>query len=219
MGIVDECLTELKVDKYYDHACSMSVSPQFLYNNHPSYCLQPDKMIIRSSSKEDFEESVKQALECHGKIDFYDFSLALGTIIGTYNVYLYQFLSEDMKKQIVDRTNDSVVTKEFLQYFEKDFMEYFQRFYNIDASEYQGVVTRMFDVTVDYSMYSNPICLDVGKMLLASNFLFDFLDNGYFTEDVSYLISSGELLEEFDKINGRDKMVQKSISIDKRGKY
>ena len=98
-------------------------------------------------------------------------------------------------------------------------MKYFQRFYNIDASEYQGVVTRMFDVTVDYSMYSNPICLDVGKILLASNFLFDFLDNGYFTEDVSYLISSGELLEEFDKINGRDKMFQKSISIDKRGKY
>ena len=201
LGIIDDFVGERRMHRYSEHAYSLKVSPRFLYRNFSSQHLQINEMILTSFSKESFDKKVRFALANHGYTDFYDFSLALGTIMGVYNVYLYQFLSDDTKKSLSLQKFNSLDVHDFLCKYDTDFINYFENFYSIYEGQYHRILARMFEINVDESLYANTVCLDVGKILIASSLLLHSLDSECIVDHISDLIASGQMIEEFEKIN------------------
>ena len=200
-GIIDDFVGEMRMQRYSEHAYSLHVSPRFLYHNFSKHHLPINQMILSSFSKESFDKKVRFALANHGHTDFYDFSLALGTIMGVYNVYLYQFLSEHLKKQLASQPCRFFQVKKFLCKYDGSFIKYFGNFYGIDKDEYHGILSRMFYINSDESLYANPVCLDVGKILITSSLLFHSIDSNDFKQDISFLISSGQMVDDFKEMN------------------
>ena len=59
----------------------------------------------------------------------------------------------------------------------------------------------MFYINSDESLYANPVCLDVGKILITSSLLFHSIDSNDFKQDISFLISSGQMVDDFKEMN------------------
>lgn len=201
MQIIDDFIGKKRMQRYSNHAYSLHVSPRFLYHKFSGYHLPINQMILSSFSKESFDEKVRFALINHGRTDFYDFSLALGTIMGVYNVYLYQFLSEHIKRQLAMKSYHFFSVEQFLSMYDDSFVKYFENFYDIDKDEYHKILTQMFVINSDETLYSNPVCLDVGKILIASSLLFCSENFNDFKQDISSLISTGQIIDDFKEMN------------------
>ena len=76
---------------------------------------------------------------------------------------------------------------------------YFQKAYHIHADRVQQDIAKMFDISIDSEVYQDPVCRDVGKILITTGLLFRDIDPNHFEENISYLISSGEMIQAFDK--------------------
>lgn len=211
MGILSDFSGCRRMERYGEHAISLNVSPRFLYHKYPGDCLPINKMIIDSTSCEKFRRKADIFLFSHGKTDFYDFSLIMGKFTGIYNIYSYEFLNEELKKEISGDSIDSRDVFLFLDRHFNSFAEYFQNQYHISSDDVQKDIYRMFKVSLDDTVYRSPVCRDVGKILISAHQMFSYVDSTEFNHNISYLISSGYLIEEFHKMN----QVEKSSSATK----
>lgn len=201
LGLFSEFVGEMRVERYEEHATSLNVSPSFLYHKYPDDCLPLTQIILNSFSPERFRRKADILLASHGKTDFYDFSLAMGSFMGVYNIYPYEFLTEDIKKEIsVTQVNPQDV-QAFLGRHFNNLTEYFYRQYHISSNDVREDIQRMFRVSNDDTIYRSPVCRDIGKILIATTRLFYSIDARAFEENISYLIASGQMVEEFHKMN------------------
>ena len=193
------------MERYGEHAVSLNVSPKFLYHKYPGDCLPINKMIIDSTSFEKFRRKADIFLFSHGKTDFYDFSLIMGKFTGIYNIYSYEYLNEELKREI---SGDSIDSRDVFLFLDRHFnslAEYFQKNYHIASFDVEKDIYHMFEVSSDDTIYRSPVCRDIGKMLISAHQMFSYADFNDFNYNISYLISSGYLVEEFHKMNQTEK--------------
>lgn len=198
MGIISDMVGESRMKKYQDKAYSFGVSPMFLYYKHSKGLLQVDSMIIQSQTKQQFQRKACIALYSNDMSDFYDFSLALGSFFGVYNIYGYQTLSNRTKQEIAGMNVDSRWTKNFLDTYEENILDYVQSKYSVSNEEYHELVKKMFVVQPDTTLYSNPVCQDIGKIVITSALLMNDIKD-YSSEDIADFISSGEMMQRFSE--------------------
>lgn len=205
MGFVSDIVGDRKTNKYGEHLNHLAVSNRFFYHKHPSNCIQPDELALGANSKEELRRTVCVSLYYRGKPDFYDFSLIMGLFFGTFNIYSYQNLTENMKKELVSLDLNSEITRNFLSEYSSSLIDYFQKTYDIHADFYQKEVDRMFTVADDESLYGNIVCNDLGKILIASYLTMSSFDNCWSKKDIADRISNGEMIVEFSRLNGKFK--------------
>ena len=156
-------------------------------------------MIMTSTTKESFSKKMNLALRYHGDADPVDFSLAIGKFTGVYNLYPSYYLTEEVKREIASMDIDPNKTRAFLNRHFNSMATYFQKAYHIHADRVQQDIAKMFDISIDSEVYQDPVCRDVGKILITTGLLFRDIDPNHFEENISYLISSGEMIQAFDK--------------------
>lgn len=189
----------VKGDRNKEHAYAVGASPAFFDLKSSSDGLSVSDMIMSSSTKEAFSKKMNLALGYHGVADPVDFSLAIGKFTGVYNLYPSFYLTEEVKKEIASMDVDSNKTRAFLNRHFNSMATYFQNAYHIHADRVQQDIAKMFDISIDSEVYQEPVCQDVGKILVTTGLLFRNIDPNHFEENISYLISSGEMIQAFDK--------------------
>lgn len=205
MGFVSDIVGDRKTNKYKEQFKALGVSTRFFYHKHPVDCIQLDDMALKVTSKEGLRRKVCVSLYYREKPDFYDFSLIMGLFFDTFNIYSYQGLTEDMKKELISLDLNSKTTRNFLNEYSSSLIDYFQKTYDINADFYQKEVDKMFTVVDDESLYGNVVCNDLGKILIASYLTMASFDNRWSKNDIASRISSGQMIEEFDRLNGKFK--------------
>ncbi len=200
MRNLSSIISDIKVGRYQNHAFSLSAAPEFLYHHYSDGGIPMDEMIIASTSKPSLDRKVSEVLRAGVDSDFYDYSLVLGKFTGVYNVYDYQPLSHEVKRNISYLDIDPKETKAFLDRQFHSICKYFQDYYHIHADRVQQDIARMFHVGIDDSIYSSPICRDVGKMLVVSYVTFRELESDVVNRYISSFIENGDMVSRFENL-------------------
>ena len=199
MGISD-VFGGVKGERYRkERAYTVGASPSFFDLKPSGDDLSVSDMIMTSTTKESFSKKMNLALRYHGDADPVDFSLAIGKFTGVYNLYPSCYLTEEVKREIASMDVDPNKTRAFLNRHFNSMATYFQKAYHIHADRVQQDIAKMFDISIDSEVYQDPVCRDVGKILITTGLLFRDIDPNHFEENISYLISSGEMIQAFDK--------------------
>lgn len=211
MEFIFDIIGEYKMKRYKDLAYSLGASPRLFYNKYPKDCLQIDKMIISSPSKNILNRKVSSYLYYHKDHDFYDFSLVMGKLTGVYNLWSYQFLPHEVKQKISSINIDPNLVKAFLNEHYISIVKYFQSTYKVSIEQIQHDIDMMFNIIDDESIYKSYICRDIGKILVVSAVSFKSMECPYFKDYISSNIASGEMIKIFDKFCKGKKFNKKKI--------
>lgn len=200
MGFLSDFIGEVRMNYYRDHAYFLGASPRFFYHVYSGQCLQVDKMIISSPTKDILDRKISSALGHHKISDFYDFSLAMGKFTGVYNVWNYQPLSYEMRQKIATMQVDSSLVENFLSQHLDSIVRYFQDFYGISSDQVQQDISMIFSIVDDDSIYRSVVCQDVGKILIATSLSYKNISSAYLSSHISNCIASGKMVRKFDEL-------------------
>ncbi len=199
---MQDIIGKIRMNFYRNQAYSVGASPRFFYHKNGERCLQVDEMIACSPTKSVLDKKVSSALYYNTYFDFYDFSLVMGKFTGVYNLWCFQLLSSNVKKQLVTMNLNPLLVNNFINEYFESFVIYFKKVYQITREKVQKDISMMFQIVDDDEIYKSVVCRDVGKVLVVVSLLFNNKD--YFFDDysISMDIANGLLLKKFNELCG-----------------
>lgn len=203
MKVFEEMADSKRIRKYGDRAMRLGVSIDLLEGNAMKYGLPIHKLITSNLSCEAFDRKVRTTLYGSNNTDFYDFSLLMGLYFGTYNAYGYLFISNDVKKEVIEVNPNRVDTKRFIKQYHRAIYEYFSNFYGFTNSQIDKFIGMMGEVVTDNQLYNKPCIQDMGKILIGVSYLYDKEDIKTQQSQIEKMISTGYIISEFDHRNDK----------------
>jgi len=93
----------------------------------------------------------------------------MGCFFDVYNIYCFIFVSENIRKRIA--CNKNINLSNTLSLFEFNYSNiycFFSSKYNISQDDFNKLVSNLFIVRDDFSLYNNDIIKDIGMMLIGN---------------------------------------------------
>lgn len=169
MKVIEDAIESVVVKLYGDKAQEFLVSSKMLVGSHGYDGIDVLHILRSSHDKKTFDFRMKKELLKPRTTDFYHFSLLMSQYFGVYNLYCYMMVDRDV---IFDVMRQEPTVEKTLEFFKKNgnrIYEYFNFSYGISREYYDQVVSKMFQVNDDYSIYNNDIVFDIGKILMGND--------------------------------------------------
>jgi hypothetical protein len=201
MVIIDELIDDYRIKKYGKLALNYNCSNLMLTGSKSEDSIRMEKLLLEAKSTNTFIDSiVRNKLNEDYNVDFLDLSLISGLYLGVYNIYCYKYIKKDVRKTLSNSNIERDKSLKFLENNSREIYKYLNEKYEIDEELFTDIISKLFVLRQDYSLYNNEVVFDIlfllmGKTLYDENFKSDefiscekYLD--YFKEEneKSYLI-------------------------------
>lgn len=173
MRIFEEMADERRIKKFGYLAHKLRTSYMLLTGRRGEGGIRIEDLLIESNGNfRRYQEIIRKNLSGYYEVDFLDFSLMMGKFFGVYNMYCYKDISRDIRRRIINDSNiNRNNTKELLELRCAEIYDYFCSKYQISMKDFFTIMSNLFVVSDDYSLYNNPLVTDLFYMLIG-NYLF-----------------------------------------------
>ena len=177
--IIEEFESSIKMFLYGKKARSLGVSPYMLYGRIASDGIDICKLIKNSNSSSELYKNVCSEIDDDKNTDYLHFSLIMGLYFGCFNLYNYLYITNGVRKRIVECKPNRRDTMNFIIRNYSKLFKYFSLVYGINDNEFKNILSKMLFLVKqddDNYLYNSDIVKDFGKILIANSIFDDFND-------------------------------------------
>ena len=179
MRFVEGIESSIKLALYGKNADKLNVSLSFFDVRTASDGINIGKIVNECKTKKDLYNKVCDELIKETNTDYLHFSLIMGLYFGCYNLYNYLYVSDNMRKRIVESNPNRNDTLNFLIKNYSKILKHCSSVYGVSDEELKCIITKMLFVVPsdeDNYLYNSNVVRDIGKILIMHS-LFDEIDN------------------------------------------
>lgn len=170
MRIFEEISDNRRIKTYGEIAHKLNTSSGLLTGRRAENGIKIEKLLEESHGDfQKYQNIIREKLSEDYQLDFLDFSLLMGCFFDVYNIYCFIFVSENIRKRIA--CNKNINLSNTLSLFEFNYSNiycFFSSKYNISQDDFNKLVSNLFIVRDDFSLYNNDIIKDIGMMLIGN---------------------------------------------------
>lgn len=205
MRIFEEISDERKIKRFGVLAHKLNTSYMMLTGRRAEDGIKIEELLVESNGDfNKYQEIIRKSLSGYYKVDFLDFSLLMGKFFGVYNMYCYKDINMDVRRRIINDSNiNRDNTKELLETRCVEMYDYFNSKYQTSMKEFFTIISKLFVVRDDYSLYNSPVVIDLFYILIG-NYL--FLEDNNLSEG---FIGCSKSIDYFSFVN--DKLNNKRV--------
>lgn len=181
MRLFDEIRDDYMMNHYGRLADRYNSSRLLLTGGRADNSIKIEKLFLEAkSNNENFDNIVRETIGNNYNTDFLDFSLVTGLYFGVYNLYCYSKISYDVRDKIVKASINKDKSLEFLKNNSRIIYNYINEKYGISEDEFSTIISQLFVIRDDNSLYNNGIVRDI-VFIMIGNTLYceDFKSNEF----------------------------------------